>query len=454
MDKTAIEQIYEKEKARFFQEWATLLKIPSISADPAHSEDCTLCAQWLLAHLHAMGLKTELLETVGKPVAYAEFNGPAGSPTVVYYGHYDVQPVDPINLWESPPFEPTIRNGRLYARGAQDNKGQTFYFLKALETLLRQDALKCSLKIFLEGEEETQSIGLTKALPYWKERVKGDVLMVCDTGCVGSDYPTITMGLRGIVHLTIKITGPAYDLHSGAFGGAVKNPALELARLLATFHDSEGKITVDGFYEGVDQSTDEDRALANRSPLDVQALTAQLETPLVGGEKGWTTQERIGFRPTIEINGIHSGYGGPGSKTIIPSVAIAKITSRLTGKQDPQKTLERIISHVRKHAPEGVRTEIEESGIGGPAVMLSASSPWIQKAHAILAQISPNSPVYSWEGGSIPVVAHLAEISGAAPVLVGFGLEEDRIHAPNESFSLEQFKKGFLYASLFLANIA
>ncbi len=454
MDKTALEQIYEKERTRFLEEWTELLQIPSISADPERTEDCTRCARWLLDHIGAMGLKTELLHTPGKPVAYAEYNGPEGSPTVVYYGHYDVQPVDPLDLWNSPPFEPTVRNGRLYARGAQDNKGQTFYFLKALETLLKHNALKCSLKIFLEGEEETQSIGFTQVLPQWKDRVKGDVLMVCDTGCVGPEYPTITMGLRGIVHLTIKTTGPAYDLHSGSFGGAVKNPALELARLLATFHDSEGKITIDGFYEGVDQSTDEDRTLANSSPLDTQALTAQLGTPLVGGEKGWTTQERIGFRPTIEINGIHSGYGGPGSKTIIPSVAIAKITSRLTGKQDPQKTLDRIIAHIRKHAPEGIRTEIEESGIGGSAVMLSANSPWIQKAHAILTQLSSNAPVYSWEGGSIPVVAHLAEISGAAPVLVGFGLEEDRIHAPNESFSLEQFKKGFLYASLFLGNIA
>lgn len=454
MDKTTLEQIYEKEQKRFLEKWTELLKIQSISADPERMEDCTRCARWLLNHIEAMGLKTELLQTVGKPVAYAEYKGPEGSPTVVYYGHYDVQPVDPLDLWNSPPFEPVIRNGRLYARGAQDNKGQTFYFLKALETLLKHNALKCSLKIFLEGEEETQSIGFTQALPQWKERVKGDVLMVCDTGCVGPEYPTITMGLRGIVHLTIKTIGPAYDLHSGAFGGAVKNPALELARLLATFHDSEGKVTVDGFYEGVDQSTDEDRTLANSSPLDTQALTTQLGTPLIGGEKGWTTQERIGFRPTIEINGIHSGYGGPGSKTIIPSVAIAKITSRLTGKQDPQKTLARIIAHVHKHAPEGVRTEIEESGIGGPAVMLSANSPWIRKAHAILTQLSSNAPVYSWEGGSIPVVAHLAEISGSAPVLVGFGLEEDRIHAPNESFSLEQFKKGFLYASLFLGSIS
>ena len=453
MEKAALEAVYEREFSRFLEEWQAFLRIPSISADPAHDGDCRACASWLMDHLGALGLKTELLETPGKPVVYAFYQGEEGAPTVVYYGHYDVQPVDPLASWTTPPFEPTVRGGRLYARGAQDNKGQTFYFLKALETLLKEGALRCSLKIFLEGEEETQSVGIMQACEEWQERLKGDVLMVCDTGCISPDYPTLTMGLRGLVHLTIKMRGPAYDLHSGFFGGVVKNPAMELARLLSTVHDADGKVVIEGFYEGVDQSTAEDRELADRAPLDLGGMTTQVGALLVGGEKGLSVQIRRGFRPTFEINGIHSGYGGPGSKTIIPSEAFAKVTARLTGKQDPQATLDRILAHLKKHAPEGIHTEIEEAGVGGPAVMLSASDPWIKKAHDVLTQLSSNEPVYSWEGGSIPVVAKLATISGAAPVLVGFGLEDDRIHAPNESFAIEQFKRGFLYAALFLASI-
>lgn len=454
MNKAQLEAVYAEQKDRFLEEWKDFLRFQSISADPDYAGNCQECASWLVSHLEGMGLKAELLETSGKPVVHATYEGPEGAPTVVYYGHYDVQPVDPLELWDTAPFEPTLRGQRLYARGAQDNKGQTFYVLKAIETLLKQDAMPCSLKLFIEGEEETGSKGISKSIEQWTELLQGDVLMVCDTGAVGPGIPTVTMGLRGIVHFTVKLSGISHDLHSGSHGGMVKNPAMELCRLLATIHDETGKVVVEGFYEGVGEIAPEDRELANKAPFSNEQYKQQIGVLPAGGERNeFTAVERKGFRPTVEINGIHSGYGGPGSKTIIPSEAFAKLSARLVGQQDPEASMNRIIQHLEKNAPLDLTFEASELSVGGPAILLSSTSPLIQKASEVLSDISEHEPVYSWEGGSIPVVASLAKAANAEPLLVGFGLEEDRIHAPNESFDVEQFRLGFLYAALMLTRL-
>ncbi|HAA55114.1 MAG TPA: dipeptidase [Myxococcales bacterium] len=450
MDKAALESYYKANHDRFLEEWKTFLAFESISTDSAYNDKCTECAQWLVTHLEGMGLHAELLETSTKPVVHAYKKGKDGASTVVYYGHYDVQPVDPLDLWDTPPFEPTLRGSRLYARGAQDNKGQTFYFLKALETLLANDALDNTIKIFIEGEEETGSYGITESIPKWKDKLQGDVLMVCDTGAVAKGVPTVTMGLRGINHLEVYMGGIKHDLHSGSHGGMVKNPAMEMARLMATLHDESGRIAVEGYYDDVANVSEQDKELANAGPFTEEGYKEQIGVLPTGGEDGFTAVERKGFRPTIEINGIHSGYGGEGNKTIIPSEAIAKVSCRLVGNQDPQKSLEQLVAHLEKHAPKDLDFEIRHKTIGGPALLVSSTSPVIQKAAAVLDQLSDEKPVYSWEGGSIPVVAELAKVSGAEPLLIGFGLEEDRIHAPNESFDVDQFALGFLYASLML----
>lgn len=453
-DKDTCQKAYDENRERFLNDWKELLRFPSISADPAYDKDCQTCAQWLLEHLGGMGMTTELIPTTGKPLVYAEYKGKPGHPTVLYYGHYDVQPVDPLELWDSKPFEPEVRGDRLYARGAQDNKGQTVYVLKALETLIKNDALNCTVRLFLEGEEETGSYGITDAIESLHESGKlvGDVLMVCDTGAVSAGVPTITMGLRGIVYLQATLDGISHDLHSGSHGGMVKNPATELARLVGTLHDETGRIAVKDFYEGVGDISPEDRQLANAAPFSADEYAEQIGVAPVGGESEFSAVERKGFRPTIEVNGFHSGYGGPGSKTIIPDSAFVKISSRLVGQQDPQKSLERIEAHLKAHAPEGLNLTIADKGVGGPALMLSSQSPIIQKANEVLQELSEHETVFSWEGGSIPVVSSLARVAGAEPLLVGFGLDEDRIHAPNESFSLKQFELGFLYATMILSR--
>ncbi|NDC39257.1 MAG: M20/M25/M40 family metallo-hydrolase, partial [Proteobacteria bacterium] len=388
---------------------------------------------------------------------FAEYKAPAkaseAAKTVVFYGHYDVQPVDPLALWHTNPFEPEVRGGRLYARGAQDNKGQLFYVLKALECLIQNAALHCNVKLLIEGEEEHGSAGIAAALPGWGEIARGDVLMVCDTGTMDPAVPTITMGLRGIAACTVEVKGPGKDLHSGVHGGIVRNPALELARLLATLHNADGSIAVEGFYDGVPSIDPADAALQNTPPLTDAEYEKLVGVPPLGGEVRYTPLERNGFRPTIDINGIHSGYGGPGSKTIIPSSAMAKITCRLVYGQDPERTMERLKAHLKRNLPRGCELVISEEHVGGGALRLTSKSKLMELTRTTLAEVCGRDPIFRWFGASIPIIAALAEVSGAEPLLVGFGLEEDNIHAPNENFALEQFKKGFLYAGLMLSRL-
>jgi len=444
-------KIFEQNQARYIEEWKEFLSFPSISADPVHKQDCLNCANWLSNHLCKMGFSSRLIETSMKPVIFAERKGKPGKPVILFYGHYDVQPVDPLNEWQSPPFQPTIRDGRMYARGAEDNKGQLFATLKAMETLISRNELDCAVKIAIEGEEEYGSRGIAEVLKKFPELFNADILMVSDTSMVKAGTPTVIMGLKGIINLEVTITGPRHDLHSGIHGAIAPNPATAMARLIATLHNPDGSLAVRGMYDSVTEPTENERKLANSSDFDPAAYMTQIGVPPVAGENRFTPPERVGFRPTIDINGIHSGYGGPGGKTVLPAKAVAKITSRLIAGQDPEKCLQAIINHLEQHAPTGLNLSVTEKAIGGSGFKLNPDSPLAQKAGAVLKSTFGKDPAFMWEGASIPIVAALAIASGAEPLLVGFGLDEDKIHAPNESFSIDQFRMGFVYGVAMLS---
>lgn len=452
MDKSFFDREFEQNLPRFLEEWKQLLSFASVSTDPAREPDCLACAEWLKSHLEGIGFQAEILPTPSKPCVFASWPGDPKKPTVLFYGHYDVQPADPLALWKSDPFKPELRDGRLYARGAQDNKGQTFYFMKAIETLIRSKGLQYPVKILLEGEEESGSSGITAALPAWRDRLAADVLMVCDTGSISAERPTITMGLRGIIRVEVKLSGPYHDLHSGVHGGLVKNPAVEMAKLLATLYTPEGGINVKGYYDGIRTVGPADRRFVEDFPFDPGEYARQTGAQPVGGERGLSPAERRGFRPTIEINGLHSGYDGPGTKTIIPAQAFAKLTSRLVEGQDPDRCLALLIDHLKAHAPEGLKFELAQHGVGGAALSLTSESELIKRTKEVLDGISGRETILMWEGASIPIIPSLSKVSGGEPLLVGFGLEEDSIHAPNESFSIAQLKSGFMYVSMMLSG--
>lgn len=444
---------YSANKDRFVQEWKDLLRFKSLSADPRYQPECVSCAEWLVRHLEGLGFKAELWPSATLPLVYGVLPGNPKKPTVLFYGHYDVQPPDPLDLWESPPFEPTLRDGRIYARGAQDNKGQLFYFLKALEALGAAGADLPTIKVLIEGEEESGSEAMHDGLEGWADALKADVLMVCDTGVIHPGVPTVTMGLRGIVHFEVKVHGPKIDLHSGVYGGVVFNPLQALASVVASLHAADGSVAVPGFYDGVREPSHEDRRLANEAPMDTNEISATLGVPLTGGENGLSAIERRGFRPTLEINGIGGGYQGAGSKTVIPSEGFAKISMRLVEGQDPERTLALVTKHVEGLATEGTRIEILHPVVGGPALQLSVKAPVVQSACQALREAFGREPVFMWEGASIPIVAKLAKRAGADPLLIGFGEEGDMIHAPNESFSLKQFESGYRYVTSFLSRL-
>jgi len=438
---------------RFLSEWFEFLRFPSISSQPERSADCRACAEWLCAHLAGMGFESRLLETRGLPAVHGELKGAPGAPTVLLYGHYDVQPVDPHDAWASPPFAPELRGGRVYARGAQDNKGQVMYVLKAVETLARAGALRPTVRVLIEGEEEKGSSAVLDCLDSWRDLIRADILMVCDTDTVAGGAPTLIMGLRGIVHASVEVLGPAHDLHSGLHGGVAPNPAQAIAELVASLHTPDGRIAVAGFCDDISDPTVKERELANSHPVDPAEYEKETGVPPVAGEPGFTPAERLGFRPSIDINGIHSGYGGEGSKTIIPARASAKITGRLAAGQDPERCLTCLLDHLRARVPSGLSISFPESGVGGPGFRLDPESPVARRARLVLDQLSDKPAAHLWEGASIPIVSALAQASGAEPVLVGFGSAADRIHAPNESFAVSRFRQGFLYAGLFLASL-
>ena len=453
MQRMLIEEKYRENQERFIEEWKEYLRFKSVSTDPAFANECVACAEWLRGYLVSAGFSAELISTATKPLVFAESRWIEGAPTVLFYGHYDVQPAEALVLWKSDPFDPVVKNGRLYARGAQDNKGQNFAFLAAVRTLIEADDLHVNLKVLLEGEEECGSDELKEAIPSLCERLKADVLMVSDTGTVREDLATITMGLRGIIHLECALYGASYDLHSGTHGAVAPNPALEICRLVATLHDESGRIAVDGYYDGLLDVSESDLRLAEASDTSTEEYKEVVGVYPDGGERGIARCVREGFRPSIDINGLKGGYQGEGTKTIIPSYASVKITSRMAAGQDPERCLRLLKEHLSKHAPKSLEVRFSHEGVGGSALRLSSESEVVQKAHSVLLDLMGKEPVFSWSGASIHIVSSLSEASGSQALLVGFGLEEDNIHAPNESFAIEQFRKCFMYNALFLGSL-
>ena len=419
------------------------LKIPSVSTDSAFKEDVKKAGQYVYNYLKEIGfshLKT--VETKGHPIIYGEYRG-AGedAPTVLLYGHYDVQPADPYDEWESDPFAPEERNGRIYARGASDDKGQVFMHLAVFEAFMKTEGkIPVNLKVVIEGEEEIGSENLYDYLNNHKEKLAADFTVISDSGMVAEGQPTILYGLKGFTGIEIEVTGPEHDLHSGMYGGAVKNPAMALAQILATMKNIDEYITVDGFYDDVENLTEEERELIkNVEGENYLKTTGTIQTV---SEKGYTVKEHIMARPTFEINGMYSGYQGEGTKTIIPSTATAKITCRIVPNQDPEHIQDLLEKHIMEHKPEGVKVNVKKEKLSAKAYKVEPTHPLIMRAAESYERAFNKAAVFVRMGGSIPVVEWLDDLYGNPIVLLGFGTPEDRLHSPNESFPLNSFDLG------------
>jgi acetylornithine deacetylase/succinyl-diaminopimelate desuccinylase-like protein len=431
-------------RERYLDELKTWIACPSVSADPARHVEVRRSAEAVVARMRAAGLTdAEVLETDGLPVAYGSWLHAPGAPTVLVYGHHDVQPEDPIALWTSPPFEGTVRDGKIYGRGSVDDKGQVLMHLAAIEAHLRtRGSLPINVKVVVEGEEEIGSPSFEAFLAREKERLACDVVVVSDTAVFAEDVPSLTVSLRGLVHWDVRVSGPSSDLHSGYFGGLVVNPIEALARMIATLRDDAGRVTVPGFYDGVPELGAAERAELAALPFDVAKEAAALGVPaLAGGERERIPLERMWFRPTLELNGIYGGYQGPGGKTIVPSFAHAKISARLVGEQDPAHVKRAVREHLERVAPPGVRVEIEDDG-DVRAVTTSRDHPAVGAAARAMERGFGKPPVFIGTGGTIGPVSSFDRILHLPQVLIGVGLPDDAIHAPNEKFDLAQFFGG------------
>ncbi|HZZ26810.1 MAG TPA: dipeptidase [Pirellulales bacterium] len=427
---------------RFEDELCQLLRIPSVSADSKHKPDVRSAAGWVLKQFQSMGLKAELIETAGHPLVYAESPPVPGALTVLVYGHYDVQPPDPLDQWISPPFEPTRRNGNLYARGATDDKGQMFTHVKSAEAWLKTAGqLPVQLKFLIEGEEEVGSENLYTFIDSAADKLRCDVAVISDCSQFGPGQPAITYGLRGLAYFELRLAGPKQDLHSGTFGGAVVNPAVALAKIMAALVDQHGRITVPGFYDDVLPLTDLERKQFASLPFNEAEFKKQIGVSAVGGEEGYTTLERRSARPTFDINGLTSGYQGEGAKTILPAKASAKFSFRLVPNQDPKKISQSLEAYVRKLCPAGVTMELIDLG-GAPGVVVPLESPYVAAASRAIEHGFGKQPVFMREGGSIPVVSDFHKKLGVDTLLLGWGLDDDNTHSPNEKFCLADFHRG------------
>jgi acetylornithine deacetylase/succinyl-diaminopimelate desuccinylase-like protein len=438
---------------RYLEEYKALLRIPSVSTLPEHQGDVERTARWLAAELQRVGIPhIEILPTAGHPAIFAEIKGPKGSPTVLVYGHYDVQPVDPVHEWVSPPFEPAVRGDYLFARGASDMKGQIFAQIKAMEALLKHGPAPCTFKYLIEGEEEIGSPNLASVVNEHIDKLRCDFVLNCDAGIHKPDVPAITYSLRGLAYFELEIRGPAKDLHSGLFGGSVHNPAQVLCDLIAGMHDADGRVTLPGFYDSVRALDAEERDALARLPYSDDEWKAMVGVPALWGEKGYTTIERVGARPTLEVNGMLSGFTGEGSKTVLPAKAMAKISTRLVADQEGKDVHAQLCEYLRKNAPPTVVWEVRELTHGKGAIM-DRHSPWMQKAMAALKAVFGKEPIFKREGGSVPVVSLLQEKLGADSVMLGFALPDDGIHGPNERQHLPTFYRGIETYIRFMSSL-
>ena len=441
----------KQNQPRFVAELCDYLRFASVSAQPQHKKDLCACAEWLVAHCRAIGLEAKICPTAGHPIVVAKTpnrnGGRGGTPHFMIYGHYDVQPPEPLDLWDSPPFEPRIEGRSICARGSTDNKGQNFAHLKAVEAYLKTGTpLPCDLTFVIEGEEEVGSENLSVFLKKNRAELKCDAIVVSDTGMPSPKHPALTYALRGIIAFEIKLHGPSRDLHSGVFGGAVENPAMALSHLLGKILDNYGFIQIPGFYEDVESLTKQEREESRRFPMSDAQLKKLLGVPMLFGEHGYTPMEQRSARPTFEINGLTSGYQGDGNKTIVPAWASAKITFRLVPYQDPARIRKLVCDHLKNICPPTVRMEIE-AGHGAEAYLVSPTSPQAQAALRALEKSFGCKPILMREGGSIPIVNEFKKILGADSLLLGLGLPDDNAHSPNEKFNLDCFAKGQLMSA-------
>ncbi len=448
-------QFAQENRARFLDELKDLVRIPSISTDPAHQADMQKAAEWLAAQLRGLGLdNVAILPTAGHPVVYGEsLAAGEDTPTALIYGHYDVQPPDPVELWESGAFDPTERGENLYGRGASDMKGQVIASLKAVESVVHAGALPINLKFLLEGEEEIGSPSLGAFIEENKDLLACDFALNPDAGMLAPDLPTITYALRGLAYFELRVSGPDHDLHSGTFGGTVLNPANALAKLIAGMHDDQGRITLPGFYDKVRAIDNAERAELARLPMGEDFYLKQTGAPALWGEAGYTPVERAGARPTLDVNGLLSGFTGEGAKTALPAQAMAKISCRLVPDQDPEEVYQSLRQYLKEKAPPGIHWVLEQM-TGSPASLSDPRSPAAQALAQAQETVWGVRPVFKREGGSVPVVAQMQKILGVDSVLCGFGLPDDNLHAPNEKQHLPTLYKGIDAFIHFIYNLA
>lgn len=432
----------ETNKQRFLDELLELLRIPSISAKPENKEDMNSCAVLVKKRLEEAGaVNVKIYPTKGHPVVFGELIVDPAKPTVLVYGHYDVQPVEPLELWHSGPFEPVIKDGKIYARGSADDKGQFYMHVKALETMVKTNSVPLNIKFLIEGEEEVGSENLGIFMEGNKELLKADVVLISDTAMISLDTPSLDTGVRGLSYIEVELTGPDRDLHSGVYGGAVANPITVLARMIASLHDENNHISIPGFYDDVQELTPEERTKLNKAPFDETAYREDLGIKALWGEKGYTTLERTGVRPTLELNGIWGGYMGEGSKTVLPSKAHAKISCRLVPGQDHHKMTDLLIAHLNKITPEFVTLKTIIHHGGNPYVTPIDSIEYKAAEKAIEATFG-KLPIPVRGGGSIPITTLFESILDCKTIFMGFGLDSDNLHSPNEKYNLENYYKG------------
>lgn len=439
---------------RYIDEMKRYLAIPSISALPEHKDDVRKCAEWTRDEMQRIGLANcRLEETPGHPVVYGEWLGAEGAPTILFYGHYDVQPVDPLHLWTSPPFEATIRDGEIYARGSADDKGQVFMHFKAVEAHLKQNGrLPVNMKFLIEGEEEVGSANLDNFIKAHKDLLKADVVVISDSPMFDRGIPSICYGLRGLAYFQIDLRGSKSDLHSGSFGGAVANPAMVLAQVLAQMKDKSGRVKIDGFYDDVVDLRPEERAEWEKLPFNEKKYRQELGAPKLFGETGYSTLERVWARPTFEVNGLLSGFTGEGAKTVLPAVAMAKVSMRLVPNQDPDKIASLFEAYVQKVTPKTVELKVTRMH-GGKPWMTAFDNPYVQAAGRAIEAGFGQRPVFNREGGSIPVVSTFQEELGLPCVLFGVGLPDENAHAPDEKLDLGNFHGGVIAAAYLYREI-
>lgn len=432
----------EQHKDRFLSELLDLLRIPSVSAKSEHKDDMVACAKAVQQRLLEAGAdKAELYPTAGHPVVYGEKIIDPSKPTVLVYGHYDVQPPDPLDLWHSGPFDPVIKDGKIYARGSCDDKGQFYMHVKALETMVKTGTLSCNVKFCIEGEEEVGSPNLGDFIRNNKALLKADVILISDTAMLSMENPSIDIGVRGLCYIQVEVTGPNRDLHSGVYGGAVANPITMLAKMIAGCHDENNHITIPGFYDDVVDATPEERAMMAKAPFSEAEYKADLGVDSVWGEKGYSTNERTGIRPTLELNGIWGGYTGEGAKTVLPSKAYAKISTRLVPNQSSKVITEKLLNYFRSIAPAGVQVKAEEHH-GGEPYMTPVDSKAYKAAAAAIKDTFGKEAIPVRGGGSIPICALFEQELGIKIVFMGFGLDSDNLHSPNEKYDVFNFYKG------------